>query len=81
MRGRVVFVDCAPAVRNARLSGPRNQPELANAQMDSWTAYLRGRADALGAPVIDTTGEGPESALSTLQSQVIALPPGLCYAR
>lgn len=72
-RGRMVFVDCAPAERNARLRGPRNQPELANAQMDGWAAYLRGQADALGVPVINTTGETPESALPALRAQVMSL--------
>jgi len=43
---RVVLLECAPAVRHARLVGPRGQPELSNPQMDSWAAYLRGQADA-----------------------------------
>jgi adenylylsulfate kinase-like enzyme len=53
--GGVVLVDCDYAERNARLRGPRGQPELATAQMDGWAAYLRGQADALGLPVIDTS--------------------------
>lgn len=73
--GDVALVDCAPGERNARLVGPRNQPELANAQMDGWAAYLRGQADALGVRVIDTTGETPESALAALHVEVIALLP------
>ena len=52
---QVVLLDCAPAVRAARLRGPRRQPELATARMDTWAAYLRGQADALGLRVIDTT--------------------------
>ena len=48
-------MDCDYAERNARLRGPRGQPELATAQMDGWAAYLRGQADALGLPVIDTS--------------------------
>ena len=54
-RGAVVLVDCAMDERNARLRGPRAQPELANARMDGWAAYLRGQADALDVPVLDTT--------------------------
>jgi hypothetical protein len=50
----VVLFDCASQVREARLRGPRQQPELANEQMDQWAAYLRGQADALNLPVIDT---------------------------
>jgi hypothetical protein len=52
---RIVLLDCAPTVRHARLVGPRGQPELSNSRMDSWAAYLRGQADALNLPVIDTT--------------------------
>ena len=51
----IVLLDCAPAVRNTRLVTLRGQPELANPQMDCWAAYLRGQADALDLPVIDTT--------------------------
>jgi GNAT superfamily N-acetyltransferase len=54
-RGQVVLLDCSPEVRAARLRGPRGQGELATARMDAWAAYLRGQADALGLPVIDTS--------------------------
>lgn len=50
----IVLFDCAPGVRAARLAG-RGQPELHTPAMDTWAAYLRGQADALGLPVIDTT--------------------------
>jgi len=51
----VVLVDCSPEVRTARLHGPRGQGHLATARMDTWAAYLRGQADALGLAIIDTT--------------------------
>lgn len=51
----VVVLDCATEVRHARLAGPRAQPDLVNARMDAWAAYLRGQADALEIPVVDTT--------------------------
>ena len=51
----MILLDCDPAIRSDRLRGPRNQPELANPRMDTWAAYLRGQADALRLPVIDTT--------------------------
>jgi hypothetical protein len=63
---RIVLLDCAPTVRNSRLVDLRGQPELANASMDTWAVYLRGQADALGLPVIDTTSlpiEGVAEAL------------------
>ena len=52
---RIILLDCTPPVRNTRLTELRGQPELANPQMDCWAAYLRGQADALDLPVIDTT--------------------------
>lgn len=51
----IVLLDCARQVRNRRLIELRGQPELANSDMDCWAAYLRGQADALDLPVIDTT--------------------------
>jgi hypothetical protein len=51
----VVLLDCASPVRVARLLGPRQQPDLATAQMDIWAVYLRDLADALHLDVIDTT--------------------------
>ncbi|HVG45127.1 MAG TPA: hypothetical protein VM890_10370 [Longimicrobium sp.] len=53
-RWRIVLADCGHAERNARLHGPRAQPELASRDMDCWAAYLRGQADALGLHVLDT---------------------------
>jgi hypothetical protein len=66
---QIVLLDCAPPVRNLRLIELRGQPELANSQMDCWAAYLRGQADALDLPVIDTTTlplEGVADALIVL---------------
>jgi energy-coupling factor transporter ATP-binding protein EcfA2 len=54
-RWRIVLADCGHAERNARLHGPRAQPELATGDMDCWAAYLRGQADALGLHVLDTS--------------------------
>ncbi|HEX8243431.1 MAG TPA: hypothetical protein VF541_08050 [Longimicrobium sp.] len=54
-RWQIALADCGHAERNARLHGPRAQPELATGDMDCWAAYLRGQADALGLPVIDTS--------------------------
>jgi hypothetical protein len=65
-RVRVVLVDCGHAARNARLRGPRGQPDLACADMDCWAAYLRGQADALGLPIVDTNGTVGEAAAELL---------------
>ena len=55
MVAQIVLLDCTPEVRRTRLLGSRNQPELATERMDNWAAYLRGQADALSLPVIDTS--------------------------
>ena len=66
-RRRVVLVDCGYAERNARLRGPRGQPELATPDMDCFAAYLRGQADALDLPIIDTTGRPEGACLAELR--------------
>jgi len=58
----IVLFDCSSAVRDARLRGPRQQPELASERMDRWAAYLSREAVALGIPIVDT------SAMSLLES-------------
>lgn len=71
-RWQIVLADCEHAERNARLRGDRAQPELANPQMDSWAAYLRGQADALGLHVIDTSRP-----LAATVAELAALAEGL----
>src|SRR5262245_54370020 len=51
----IVLLDCAPSARRHRLRSERQQPELDTSRMNEWAAYLRGQADALRLPVIDTT--------------------------
>jgi ABC-type taurine transport system ATPase subunit len=70
---QVVLVDCESEERNARLRGPRAQPELAIAQMDCWAAYLRGQADALGIEVIDTSRAASADAVARLRQVVDGL--------
>lgn len=72
----IVLVDCAPAVRNARLRGPRGQPDLACADMDCWAAYLRGQADALDLPIVDST-ESVADGVARLADRVRRLATGL----
>jgi hypothetical protein len=66
----VVLFDCSAEVRAARLSGGRGQPELVNARMDCWAAYLRGQADALGLPVVDTSRLTVAEAASQLEATI-----------
>ena len=77
---RVVLFDCSPDVREARLRGPRAQPELATARMDSWAAYLRGQADALGLPIIDTTALTIPEATDQLEALIQVLSSGASEA-
>ncbi|HWZ90280.1 MAG TPA: hypothetical protein VNW92_15560 [Polyangiaceae bacterium] len=53
-RSQIVLLDCASEIRRARLVS-RGQSDLATSQMDLWAAYLRGQADALGLPVLETS--------------------------
>jgi hypothetical protein len=57
-----------------RAAGPRGQPELACADMDCWAAYLRGQADALELPIVDTNG-GVDEATAELLAHVHELTP------
>jgi hypothetical protein len=54
-RTHVVLFDCTSHVRDMRLRGPRQQPELANERMERWAAFLRSEAEALGLPIVDTS--------------------------
>lgn len=69
-RTEIILIDCDPDRRNARLRGERGQPELANAQMDCWAAYLRGQADAIGLTIIDTSEDDIENSLDALLAHV-----------
>jgi uncharacterized protein YbjT (DUF2867 family) len=66
---QIVLLECSPATRSTRLAA-RGQAELATGRMDTWAAYLRGQADALELPVIDTTHLGVEKAADALEAQV-----------
>jgi len=72
-RSRIVLLDCQPAFRSARLAGPRAQPELSNAQTDAWAAYLRGQADALALPVLDSTNRSIAEVADLLREQIDVL--------
>ena len=69
-RAQIVLLDCSSDERARRLAGPRGQPELASPQMDSWAAYLRGQADALELPVVDTTRQSIAGVTDALVAEV-----------
>jgi dephospho-CoA kinase len=64
---QTVLVDCDPLIRNKRLHMDRRQPEFANPQMDCWAAYLRGQADALKLPIVDTSNNLVDQSLDELE--------------
>lgn len=68
--GCVILVDCSHEVREARLRGPRNQPDLVSRDMAAWAAYLRGQADALELPVLDTTTLSIDAATDRLANLI-----------
>lgn len=68
--GEIALVDCGHDERNARLTGPRGQPELVSGQMDCWAAYLRGQCDALDLPRIDTSGRAAGESVEELAALV-----------
>ena len=72
--GMVILIDCSHEAREARLRGPRDQPELASRDMAAWAAYLRGQADALDLPIIDTTSMSIEAATDVLAALVQHFP-------
>lgn len=52
---RLILIDCDDATRTHRLSAERGQPELADANMMNWAAYLRREAQASGLEILDTS--------------------------
>jgi len=54
-RSAILLLDCEDGVREHRLTELREQPDLANADMFKWAAYLKGQADAFDLPVLDTS--------------------------
>jgi RNase adaptor protein for sRNA GlmZ degradation len=73
IEGRILLLDCTHVVREARLRDQRRQPELNTRDMACWASYLRGQADALGLPVLDTSAMTAEDAGDALFAHVSAL--------
>jgi predicted kinase len=51
-----LLVDCDDETRRHRLAVDRRQPELADAEMMNWAAFLRREAVANGCEILDTSG-------------------------
>jgi hypothetical protein len=73
VEGRIVLLDCTHVVREARLRDERQQPELNTRDMACWASYLRGQADALDLPVLDTSAMTVDEAVETLFAHISAL--------
>ena len=72
MAARVVLLDCAAAVRHARLA-MHGRPDLGTSRTDIWAGYLRGQADALELPIVDTTSLNVDAVADALEGEVEAL--------
>ena len=70
---RIVFLNCDTDVRNERLRGPRQRPDLVTPQMDCWAAYLCGQAHALRLPIVDATHRTVEQVADALVPHIEAL--------
>ena len=71
-RWTTVLLDCDPQTRHRRLSA-RGQPELATERMNTWAVYLRGQADALSLPVVDTSNMSVAEVAAAIRSVAEAI--------
>lgn len=70
---RTFLLDCSPEIRERRLIHERFQLELVTPQMREWAAYLRGQADALGLPVVDTSHRSVEDTAKEIE-KIVGVP-------
>ena len=64
---RIVLIDCNEEEMLRRLRSDRNQPELANADMRNWRAYLRKQAENYNVPIIDTDELSIDTSIKILE--------------
>jgi len=69
--GRIILLECSTPVRSFRLTEFRQQPELMNARMENWAVYLRGQADALRLPVIQTDDLTLQEVAAAVEAEVL----------
>ena len=60
-------------MRKHRLVTLRGQPDLASEGMFRWAAYLKGQADALNLPVLDTSVQSPDAVANEIARHAEAL--------
>jgi len=54
-RYKIILVSCTTETRKQRLVELRQQPELANPEMEAWSQYLSKQAEIKGLPELNTT--------------------------
>lgn len=69
---QVILFDCENTVRHERLKTDRNQPDLVNAQMDTWAAFLRKQAIERKVPIIDTSHDSLPEIVERLRQIILA---------
>lgn len=57
----IILVHADRMIRDKRLKEERNQPNLANDDMESWATYLKNQAKQLGKYILDTTNNSKEA--------------------
>ena len=67
----LMLVDCDDETRARRLVANRNQPELANATMMNWAAYLRGEAREAGCEILDTSQAPLEASVAHVRLRLM----------
>jgi hypothetical protein len=70
-----MLVDCDDETRARRLGVDRNQPELANARMMNWAAFLRREAQEAGYEIFDTSRSPLESSVAHVCSRLMGRSP------
>jgi adenylate kinase family enzyme len=65
---RLILIDCDDATRIRRLGGERGQPELADARMLRWAAWLRAEAQREGHPILDTSAIDVDEAVAAIHA-------------
>ena len=73
IRKTILLLDCTDDVREHRLVTLRGQPDLASEGMFRWAAYLKGQADALDSPVLDTSVLSPGAVADEIARHANAL--------
>jgi len=68
---QIILLECSASVRVHRLTELRQQPELANARMENWAIYLRGQAEALRIPSVQTDDLTLDEVAAAVEAEVL----------